>query len=251
MVKMNLSNDDFRNGAYNKLSREFDDIYKNSFDDLSDPDVYKRHSQFLYDCANFVLAREGKTFIVDDSNKDILRFLLYYFNNCPLALEVYPDEDYNLYKNILIWGDVGVGKTMIMQIFSEYLKRTKNPNAFYNLSVSQMVNYYKLHNNLDKYTFNETDNNKNFEGNPFGVCLNDIGIENSKFFGIDTKTLISDFIYSRTEILQQQGIKAHLTSNKNYQELAMYLEDDDSYGRLADRLKYYNIIKLDGDNKRA
>lgn len=108
---MNLSNDDFRNGAYNKLFREFDDIYKNSFDDLSDPDVYKRHSQFLYDCANFVLAREGKTFIVDDSNKDILRFLLYYFNNCPLALEVYPDEDYNLYKNILIWGDVGVGKT--------------------------------------------------------------------------------------------------------------------------------------------
>ena len=39
-----------------------------------------------------------------------------------------------------------------MQIFADYLKLTCNPNAFENLSVTQMMNYYKIHGHIDLYS---------------------------------------------------------------------------------------------------
>lgn len=58
---------------------------------LADPNVYSAHSSFLVYIANsVVLAPQRRKFIVDDDNKQVLRFLLLYFNNCPLAEEVFP-----------------------------------------------------------------------------------------------------------------------------------------------------------------
>ena len=105
-----------------------------------------------------MLARQRRQFVIDDNNRSVIRFLLYYFNGCPLAEEVFPGRGYKLHKNIMLQGGVGVGKTMLMQVFSEYLMRIRSPRFFYNLSVTQMVNYYTLHNNLDRFTFNEEEN---------------------------------------------------------------------------------------------
>ena len=86
---------------------------------LADPNVYSAHSSFLVYIANsVVLAPQRRKFIVDDDNKQVLRFLLLYFNNCPLAEDVFPERGYKLHKNLLIQGGVGVGKTLLMQIFS-------------------------------------------------------------------------------------------------------------------------------------
>jgi hypothetical protein len=53
---------------------------------LADPNVYNAHCSFLVYIANsVVLAPQRRKFIVDDDNKQVLRFLLLYFNNCPLA----------------------------------------------------------------------------------------------------------------------------------------------------------------------
>ena len=57
---------------------------------LEIPEVYKAHSRLLLQIANKVLAYQHRQFVVDDSNRDVLRFLLLYFNNCPLAEEVLP-----------------------------------------------------------------------------------------------------------------------------------------------------------------
>ena len=76
---------------------------------LADPNVYSAHSSFLVYIANsVVLAPQRRKFIVDDDNKQVLRFLLLYFNNCPLAEEVFPERGYKLHKNLLIQGGVGV-----------------------------------------------------------------------------------------------------------------------------------------------
>ena len=169
---------------------------------LADPNVYSAHSSFLVYIANsVVLAPQRRKFIVDDDNRQVLRFLLYYFNDCPLAEEVFPERGYKLHKNLLIQGGVGVGKTLLMQIFSEYLRRTNNPRFFHNVSVTQMVNYYTIHNNLDRFTYFEEES-KGFQCKPENVCLNDIGIQDRTFFGMDTGLLTDEFLRNHDLIVR-------------------------------------------------
>lgn len=226
-----------------RLNRE-----REKSDDLSITEVYNAHANALIWVANnVVLAHQRRKFVIDKNNRDILKFLLYYFNGCPLAEKVFPERGYKLHKHILLQGKVGTGKTLLMQIFSEYLRITNNPRFFYNLSVTQMVNYYTLHNNLDRYTFNEEEN-KGFKCMPVNVCLNDIGVQSTKFFGTETDTLTSEFLHARNEIWTNFHKMAHLTTNLTNEQLKEKYKD--SFGRLLDRFKTYNVIPMAGESRR-
>lgn len=215
---------------------------------LANKDVFNAHANaLLWVANNVVLAHQRRKFVVDDNNRDVLRFLLYYFNGCPLAEEVFPGRGYKLHKHIMLQGAVGTGKTLLMQVFSEYLNITENPRFFYNLSVTQMVNYYTLHNNLDRYTFYEEEN-RGFKCEPVNICLNDIGVQSTKFYGIDTDTLTTEFLHARNEIWTQYHKMAHLTTNLTNEQLKQKYRD--GFGRLLDRFKTYNIIPLTGDSRR-
>lgn len=218
--------------------------------DLQDEGVYNAHANLLlYIANNIVLARQRRQFVIDNNNRSVIRFLLYYFNGCPLAEEVFPGRGYKLHKNIMLQGGVGVGKTMLMQVFSEYLMRIRSPRFFYNLSVTQMVNYYTLHNNLDRFTFNEEEN-RGFQCTPVNICLNDIGIQDKTFFGMDTGLLTDEFLHARNEIWTQYGKCAHLTTNLDDKALRKRFERNDGFGRLIDRFKTYNIIPMGGVSRR-
>lgn len=221
--------------------------------DLSDPDTYKAHVELLLSIANnVVLAPQRRRFEIDDDNRQVLRFLMYYFNDCPLAEEVFPGRGYKLHKNLLLQGSVGVGKTMLMQVFAEYLRLTENPRAFHNVSVTQMVNYYTIHNNIDRFLYNEGDS-VGFKINPVNLCLNDIGVENRPFYGIDTLTIVQDFLHARNEIWTNGDIDrkyAHLTTNLTITQLKDLFTQKDRYGRIVDRFKTYNIIPLTGKSRR-
>ena len=224
------------------------------YQDLSNPAVYAAHSRYVIWIANnIVLAPQRRKFDIDDNNREVLQFLLYYFNDCPLAENVFPDRNYKLHKNLLLNGAAGVGKTMLMQIFSEYLKRTNNPRHFHNVSVTQMVNFHSIHNNIDKYTYNEKES-KGFQGNPVNLCLNDIGVENRPFYGIDTNTVVSDFLHARNEIwtnFSEYDRKfAHLTTNLSVEQLKKEFSQKDSFGRIIDRFKTYNVIPIEGKSRR-
>ena len=215
---------------------------------LANKDVFNAHANaLLWVANNVVLAHQRRKFVVDDNNRDVLRFLLYYFNGCPLAEDVFPGRGYKLHKHIMLQGAVGTGKTLLMQVFSEYLHITENPRFFHNLSVTQMVNYYTLHNNLDRYTFNEEEN-KGFKCEPVNICLNDIGVQSTKFYGTDTETLTNEFLHARNEIWTQYHKMAHLTTNLTNEQLKQKYRD--GFGRLLDRFKTYNIIPLTGDSRR-
>lgn len=214
---------------------------------LEIPEIYQAHANLLVRIANKVLAYQHREFVIDDNNKDVLRFLLYYFNDCPLAEEVFPGRGYKLHKHIMLQGNVGAGKTLLMEIFSEYLRYTNNPNFFYNLSVTQMINYYTLHNNLDRYTFNEEEN-KGFQCKPVNICLNDIGVQTTTFYGMDTKVLTDEFLHARNEIWSQFHLKAHVTTNLSIEQLKEKYKD--GFGRLIDRFKTYNVIPLGGNSRR-
>lgn len=213
---------------------------------MSDETEYASHARMIRDLGNNYLRQEGRVFEIDESNSDILRFMLYYFNDCPLAESVFPREEYRLHKNLLIVGDPGTGKTLLMQIFSDYLRLTHNPNSFENLSVTQMMNYYKMNSCIDRFTYNERIKGA-MDGNPFDVCLNDIGLEteNQKSFGTSLDSVIDEFLYARYEIYQQFHKKYHITSNLSVDKFKQRFDT-----RLVDRFKSFNVIPLVGKSRR-
>lgn len=223
------------------------------FPDLSDHTIFQMHWNLLWRIAeDLVLAPQRRKFVVDEHNKQIILFMMYYFNNCPLAEQVFPDKHYKLAKPLLIRGDKGVGKTFLMQLFSEYLRRTKNPNFFFNVSVTEMVNYYTINNNLNRYTYNDrsgTKEDNTFDGcRPSNVCLNDVGLQTQSFFGQDGKKLVAEFLHARYEIWTQWDKRGHLTTNLSVQALTK--EFSDAYGRTVDRFKSYNVIEMTGASRR-
>lgn len=218
------------------------------FPDLTDDEVYKQHARFLIKCANAILKPQCRQFIIDSMNEPVIRFLLYYFNRCSLCESVFPDKEYSLGKQILLYGKPGVGKTFLMDVFALYLKKTNNPNSFVNVSLSQMMNHFMLNENIDKFTFNEIES-KTFEGRPYNICMNDIGVQSHKHFGIDPQVLVNEFLYSRNDIYVGTGKMAHITTNLDKTDIKEVFYDE--HGRLTDRIfSTYNFIPMKGDSRR-
>lgn len=234
-----------------KKAEEAKQKSQEAYPDFTDNTVYEMHSRlFMYIANNIVMASQHREFVIDDDNRLVIRFLLYYFNNCPLAEDVFPGRGYKLHKNIMLQGGLGVGKTMIMQCFSEYLKRINSPRFFHNLSVTQMVNYYTIHNNFDRYTFYEEDS-KGFMPKPENVCLNDVGLNDDKiFYGMNTSVLTDDFLLARNDIWAGWDKFAHITTNLDEKALIARFTKGDKYGRLVDRFKTYNVIPVTGKSRR-
>ena len=215
--------------------------------DLEDEEQFRLHSILIKSIGDNYMLREFTNFQIDEHNRNVLRFLTYYFNGCILAEKVFPNENYKIWKNILLIGEPGTGKTMLMQIFSDYLKATDNENYFHNISMTQLMNYYKINGHIDRYTFNELADPKAYEGSPFNVCLNDIGLatEKQKSFGTMLETIIDEFLFARYEIFQQYNKRYHFTSNMTVKDFKSRFED-----RLADRFKSFNVIELHGGSRR-
>lgn len=233
---------------YDGLNREWKKRTQGTFDDLTNDAVFGQHADLIVSIGRVLLSSEFKSFDVDENNKQILRFLLLYFNGCKDAEKVFPGQDYKLHKSLILCGGVGVGKTLLMQVFSEYLKLTGNPNAFHNISVTQMINYYKQNEHLDLYTYNEA-NRRGYDAcQPANLCLNDMGLQTAQHFGQNTQQLIMDFFHARTEVYNQYNAKTHVTTNLPPAKIKDYFNDE--YGRLVDRLKFYNIIHMKGESRR-
>lgn len=232
-----------------KCQRGMEDARLQSYA-LNDSNVYEAHCKFLLYVANeIILKPQRRQFVIDDNNRQVLRFLLYYFNGSPLCEEVFPDAGYKMHKNLLLMGGVGVGKTLLMQIFSEYLRLIGSPRYFHNLSVTQMVNYYTINNNLDRFTYFEEES-RGFLCKPENVCLNDIGIQDKTFYGMNTALLTDEFLHARNEIWTQFGKFAHLTTNLDKDQLIARFNLHDKHHRLVDRFKTYNVIPLTGGSRR-
>ncbi len=226
--------------------------------DIDDNDVYTAHAKLIENIANVILAKQEKVFVFDDNNKNVYKFLLRYFNGSKQAKEVFPEFNHSLDKSIMLVGGTGTGKSLTMQIFSEYLRITGNEaHKFFNVSVTQMVNYYQKHGHIDAFTYRES-GASSFEGKPVNVCLNDVGLQTYRHFGTDTKVFVEDFLHARNELWAMEGKHAHITTNLPPKELSQYFQEvsvnpdgtKTVMNRLVDRFKTYNVLYLMGESRR-
>ena len=207
---------------------------------------YDENAAIIGNIGNYFLAKEGKELVIDKYNKKVFKFLMLYFNGKQEALEVFPDKNYSLKKNILLTGKPGTGKTLTMQIFSEYLKKTLNPLRFYNIGATELINFQKMHGHINPFTYN-IERGGAFDGNPINLCLNDIGFsaQEQKSFGTDLKAIFDEFIYSRYEIWINSGKRFHITTNLDGNDFKKMFDS-----RIIDRMKIFNVIAMEGDSRR-
>lgn len=193
------------------------------------------------------LASEGKRFIIDEGNAEVIRFMLLYFNDHRECEQVFPDMNHSLEKNLLVVGEAGTGKSMLMEVFSDYLHYTKNRLSYKCTSMVRLMNYYKVNGHINKFTFNENKDEHN-KAEPVALCLNDIGleVESQKSYGTDMRDVVDEFLYARYEIYQQWYLRTHLTSNYDVEDFKRRF----NY-RINDRFKSYNLIPLTGKSRRG
>ena len=60
--------------------------------DLTDEEQYNLHAKMIKGIADSLMLREYGDYVVDDHNRNVLRFLTYYFNGCKLAEGIFPNE---------------------------------------------------------------------------------------------------------------------------------------------------------------
>ena len=214
--------------------------------DITDPDTYHEHAVLIEDIGNIILSKEGKSFIIDQNNEMILRFLLYYFNGSSECEKIPVCKDPSVNKNIIINGGTGTGKSIIMQIFSMYCKITENNLAFYNIDITELLNYYKTYNSINLYTFN-IQSGTNYENTPFSYCLNDIGVDliNQKSYGTNVKLIIDEWLQSRYAIWQKYNRRYFITTNLTMKDIEKEFDF-----RLNNRFKAFNIIPMIGESRR-
>ena len=214
--------------------------------DLLNPIEYAKHLTLIKNIGDALLLSEGKRFIIDERNADVIKFLLLYFNDYRECQHVFPNMNHVMEKNLLIVGEPGTGKTLLMDIFSKYLEVMKNRLAYKCTSMVVLMNYYKVHGHINRYTFNE--NKENGKCEPFALCLNDIGleVESQKSYGTTIRDVVDEFLYARYEIHQQWYIRTHLTSNYDVEDFKKRF----NY-RINDRFKSYNLVPLTGKSRRG
>src|SRR5690606_33574143 len=188
---------------------------------------------------DYFLNYTPEDYIIDERNEKIIRTLMRYFRG---------SEDFNddglilskpdLKKGILIFGDYGIGKTMLFNILNIAGDDLFKNNGFLRMrfksisSVSFVEDYMKSA-KVDNSTFDL----KNYQFRP--LYIDDLGFEKKAFLSFE---LLAELLFERN----RNKAKTYVTTNKSPKELA------ERYGSLiGDRLpEMFNIIKWEGESFR-
>lgn len=186
--------------------------------------------------AQEVLDAYKEHYTIDGENEKVVTDLAYYFTD---------DQRFsgNLKKGILLHGNVGVGKTALMDFF------VRNPKqSFILVSCRQIEKDFATHDpkegdGIGKYSLDWI--SRSSTADPFGhkslgFCFDDLGTEPAvtKFFGTD-KSVMTEVILNRYDN-KLEFFKTHITTNLDDKKI------ESRYGTRAwDRIKQmFNIIEF-------
>lgn len=186
------------------------------------------------------ISEAGENFIINDANKNIIYTILMYF--CGLndfdKLGVITNNP-SLEKGILIYGNAGVGKTMLFEIIKRVGKRVYQERGikkmlFNNISCGSFVNLFMMSSRDNPLEMNiET----YFKGKR--LYIDDLGIEPLCF---NSYELMEQVLFER----ERNNAVTYCTTNMMPEGIK------EKYGfRVGDRLKsMFNIIEWRGSSLR-
>jgi predicted ATPase len=184
-----------------------------------------------------------KKFKIDSDNKKAIYGLIHYFFGNKMEAEKYSID---LKKGLMIRGNIGTGKSLLMKIFQQLM-------YFYNRELNQ---YYQFIDTsrvreefvISGYSGTEKYTKKNCRNSiPNIWCFDDLGLEGTvaKYFGSETN-IMADILYHRYNLWSHFRIPTFITTNLLPSQI------EELYGdRLRSRFhEMFNDIVLDGKDRR-
>lgn len=186
----------------------------------------------------------SKMIVIDEHNEWIVKALCMYFTGDPRFEDL---RNFSLQKGIYLFGNPGVGKTFLMQMFSQ------NQVASYSMVSARTIEaeFSKAKTTKDSDEGGETEINYYshiievpMNGNPYGherlgLCIDDIGTETmGKHYGKE-KNVITEVILNRYDNRLAHKM-THVTTNLNAEEI------EQRYGsRVRDRMReMFNLLEF-------
>lgn len=184
--------------------------------------------------------------------KDIIAALCLYFTESQEFNDLDPKKynntglEFSLQKGLWLWGNPGVGKTLLMNIFS------RNKRQCYQVVqcpkiVSGYVKYGDDH--IERYSKIipvEGSSFDNFFQKTMGICYNDLGIETLQAKHYGTAVNVMETIFLDTYERKVPFFHRHVTTNLTFDQVK------EKYGvRITDRIKQcFNVIEIKGESIR-
>lgn len=190
--------------------------------------------------------KDGKPiFVYDENNMMILQALCYYFTNNQAFEKM--GEGWSLQKGIALMGNVGRGKSLIMQLFANNKRQCFNVNSCDSVSTDYAINGHEA---LLKYydTPITGADYRTFYQKFLGTCFDDLGTEPTKKNFGNELNVMANIILKRYDNKYLFGFDCtHITTN-----LSGGAEIEANYGtRARSRFKeMFNPIILKGNDHR-
>lgn len=148
-------------------------------------------------------------YVVDEENKPVLAQLVHYFAQTG-------GSSLSTKKGVLLAGNVGSGKTMVMEIFNQLVRRS---NPFYKTTARQVAKDYAADGLIALVRYL-----KQFRKTPAGLIpvdffFDDLGAEDNKKHYGNEANVMAEVIYDRYELYIRFGTRTHFTTNLTPEEL--------------------------------
>lgn len=194
------------------------------------PISYEDGRTILWDIMKgFALQFPEQKFLVDEYNRDLIQNLLRYFLGLP--------GQFDNRKGIFITGGTGLGKTVLMRIFSKFTQIDGVLHRFQYYDSAVIYRDFRQTQDiaLDFYKSNN-------------ICIDDLGKEPLiyKSFGNEIMPMV-DILDERHKRWDRgaDNSMTFITSNLTIDEIA------NRYGnRIGDRFKMFNLIQMNGPSRR-
>jgi len=186
----------------------------------------------VYNILFNTLSYQMKELVFTERDKIVYRALTQYFNRESEGENKFPKD---LYKGICLFGGVGTGKTLTMQVFQQFTRNNTNKFKIFDMkTIARDVQKNGI-DVLEEY----------MRGT---CCYEDVGFENPvQHYGSKW-----DVFEEIVNICYEKGKTFHFTTNLSFNENLGYGTFAERYDRrVVDRLnEMVNVIGLDGDSKR-
>jgi len=188
-------------------------------------------------------------YIFTEETSEILRILLLYFSGQKEGANNKNESCgklISLSKGIFLVGGVGVGKSLIFEIFKIYTTQVLKKNGFQYHSANSIIDFLNIDGKVYYNLFKENRQDENTI-KPITCYIDDIASKNEivKHFGTEYNA-IQELISIRYEVFIRHKKLTHLSTNIFPQQLK------EIYGsRVIDRMReMFNIIELKGESFR-